>query len=415
LGRLDKGWHIAREEPGLAIDVERTRNGIPELDFNPGGPMPVLGNARRVDELRTLGPVLRSSAAQGFWVVVDGELVREVLRNATVFSSSATIAIDPDPQYLWIPQMLDPPRHTAWRHHLGPYFAPGNLKRLENSVHQRCVELLDGMAERRGCDFKTEFADRYPTSIFMDMFGLPIEELDQFLGWEHDILHLSPEEDPERTRAVAAMHAVMDYFDRLINLRRKDPREDIVSDCLSWTIDGEQIPHQELLSFCLLMFMAGLDTVTIQLTYSFWHLATHPEDRRRLIGDPEILPTAVEELLRVFAFVPTGRKVMADIDFHGYAMKAGDMVWVPNSSTCRDPRIFEDPERVILDRTPNPHIAFGAGPHRCVGAALARRELRVALEEWHRRIPDYRVPDGFDVIEHGHMHGIRELRLEWDT
>jgi cytochrome P450 len=169
------------------------------------------------------------------------------------------------------------------------------------------VELLEGMAERGGCDFKAEFAERYPTSIFMDMFGLPIEELDQFLGWEHEILHFSPEEDPERTRAVAGMYEVMGYFDRLINLRRKDPREDIVSDCLSWTIDGEPIPDQELLSFCLLMFMAGLDTVTIQLTYSFWHLATHPEDRLRVVGDPEILPTAIEELLRVFAFLRADR------------------------------------------------------------------------------------------------------------
>jgi len=399
----------------MTTDTGSQPNGseVPVLDFYPGVELPVLGNAQRIDGLYDLGPIVRSSAAQGFWVVTDGALAREALRDPAVFSSSATVVTDPEPPYLWVPQMLDPPRHTAWRHHLGPYFAPGNMRRLEESVENRCAELLDGLAARGGCDFNAEFAQRYPTSIFMDMFGLPIEELDQFLAWEHDILHLSPEEDPERALAITAMLEVMAYFDELIKARRADPRDDIVSDSLTWEIDDQPIPHQELLSFCLLMFMAGLDTVTIQLNYSFWHLATHPEDRRRIVEEPEIIPTAVEEFLRAYAFVPSGRKVMTDVDFHGCPMKAGDMVFLPSSLACRDPKLFPDAARVVLDRTPNQHIAFGAGPHRCVGAALARRELRVALREWHSRIPDYRIQDGFEVREQGAMHGIKSLRLEW--
>lgn len=393
--------------------MSESQSTIPEHNFEIGPEMPVLGNARRLDERRKDGPYFRSNAYGGFWVLTDGELIREAMQNPRVFSSSATAVMEPNPPYLWIPQMLDPPIHTKWRHHLGPYFAPGNLRRLEESVSTRCTELLDGMAERGGCDFTAEFADRYPTSIFMDMFGLPIDELDKFLEWEHLILHLSPEEDPDRSRAIGAMLEVMHYFDELIKQRRDEPREDIVSDSLTWKIDGEPIPHNDLLSFCLLMFMAGLDTVTIQLNYSFWHLATHPADRQRIVEDPEIIPTAVEELLRMYSFVPAGRKVMEDIDFHGCPMKAGDMVYTPTSAACSDPKLFADADRVILDRQPNPHMAFGVGPHRCVGAALARRELRVALTEWHRRIPDYRIPDGFDTREQGFMHGINQLRLEW--
>jgi cytochrome P450 len=392
----------------------RSAAGIPVVDFNPGSEMPVLGNAARLEELRRLGPILWSSAAQGFWVLTDGEMVREVLSDPSTFSNSATIATIPDPPYLWIPQMLDPPDHTAWRRLLGGYFSPGTLQKLEGSVRARCVELLDEVAKKKSCDYRREFANRFPTTIFLDMFGAPTENLEQFLVWEREILHLGPEEDPDHSRSMAAMMAVTDYFQQLIEERRKDPHDDIVSHSLTWEIGGEPIPTEQLLSFCLLMFMAGLDTVSIQLTYSMWHLATHQADRRRLVDDPEILRTAVEELLRVYSFVPDARKVAKDVDFHGVRFKAGEMVFTHVSSPCRDPKVFPNPETAVLDRQPNPHTAFGLGPHRCIGAALARRELAIALEEWHRRIPEYRIKDGFEAREEGGMHGIKELALEWN-
>jgi cytochrome P450 len=390
-----------------------TGDGIPIRDFNPGEAMAVLGNARRLDDFQDQSPFFRSSAAGGFWVLTRAEEIVEALRDPGVFSSSATSVTDPEPVYLWIPQMLDPPRHTDWRRLVAPYFSAGNLKRLEESVQARCVALLDGLPERGQCDFLADFAQRYPTSIFMDMFGLPIEELDQFLDWERRILHTPPEQDPDRAIAITAMFEVMAYFDELLKARRTDPKDDIVSDSLSWTIDGELIPHQDLLSFCLLMFLAGLDTVTIQLGYSFWHLATHEPDRQRVVREPEIIPLAVEELLRLYSFVPPARKIMRDIDFHGCPMKAGEMVYINTSAACRDPRVFPDARVALLDRNPNPHVAFGTGPHRCLGATLARRELRVALREWHKRIPNYRLPEGFEVHEQGVMHGITSLLLEW--
>ncbi|MGV0794443.1 cytochrome P450 [Mycolicibacterium sp. XJ1819] len=392
----------------------RTDPGVPVVEFLPGAPQPVMGNAKLMAELREIGPILWNTAEQGFWVLTDGELVREVYSDPQTFSSSSTVANMPDPPYLWIPQMLDPPEHTEWRHLLAPYFSPGNLKRLEDSVRTRCSALLDEVVQDNSCEYRQAFADRYPTSIFLDMFGAPIEDLPQFLVWENDILHLNPEDDPDHTRQIGAMMAVMGYFSDLIEQRRKQPREDIVSHSLTWRIDNKPIPTEQLLSFCLLMFMAGLDTVTIQLTYSMYHLATHPEDRRRIVEDPGVLRTAVEELLRVYTFVPPARKVMKDIDFHGVQMKAGDMVHVPMHGPCHDDRLFPDPMRAVIDRQPNPHAAFGLGPHRCVGAALARRELNIALEQWHQRIPDYRIPDGFEITETGGMHGIESLLLEWD-
>lgn len=398
----------------MTVEPTSADAGFPVHAFLPGEELPVLGNAHRLDELQDRYPIFRSSEEDGFWVLTRAEEIAEALRNPTVFSSSSTTVTDPDPAYLWIPQMLDPPRHTAWRRLLAPYFSAGNMKRLEDSVQTRCVALLDGMAERGSCDFLADFAQRYPTSIFMDMFGLPIEELDQFLEWERRILHVGPDEDPDRSIAITAMFEVMGYFDKLITVRRAHPQDDILSDSLSWEIDGAQIPHQELLSFCLLMFMAGLDTVTIQLGYSFWHLATHDEHRARIVREPEIIPSAVEELLRLYSFVPPARKIMQDIDFHGCPMKAGEMVYISTSAACRDPRAFDHPREAVLDRKPNQHLAFGTGPHRCVGASLAQRELRVALLEWHKRIPDYRLPVDFEVREKGVMHGIKALSLEWN-
>ncbi|WP_217492255.1 cytochrome P450, partial [Mycobacterium malmoense] len=330
------------------------------------------------------------------------------------FSSSATVITQPDPPVRWIPQMIDPPDHTVWRRLLGPYFSPGNLQRMEESVRRRCRELLDDVTKKDHCEFRADFANRFPTSIFLDMFGAPSEDLPQFLLWESEVLHLSPEEDPDYARATTAMLAVMAYMSDLIEARRKDPRDDIVSHSLDWRIDDKPIPTEQLLSFCLLMFLAGLDTVSIQLSYSFWHLATHPEHRRQIVGQPDLIPQAVEELLRLYSFVPLGRQIARDIDFHGVSMKAGEMVFTTVKTLSHDPGSFPNPTEAVLDRKPNPHAAFGLGPHRCLGAALARRELVAALELWHERIPEYRVKAGAEIIEIGGMHGIPELPLVWD-
>ena len=377
---------------------------------------PVLSHAEEIDALRSEHPFMRSTNGNGFWVFTNAEMIREALQHADIFSSSVVTVQDPDPPYKWIPEMLDPPEHTTWRQLLAPHFAPKAMERLEDNVRQRCVSLIEGFAGSGHCDFLRDFAWRYPTTIFMELMGLPLEGLDQFLVWEHQILHPSADHDPEQTRALEAMLAVMGYFTELIEEKRSNPGDDILSRSLEWRIEGKPIPLEDLLSWCLLMFMAGLDTVSIQLGYAFWHLAGHPDDRARIVEDPSVIPAAVEEFLRQFAFVAPSRKVMADTDFHGCPLKKGDMVFVPLSGATRDPAQFEDGGTVHFDRAPNNHIAFGAGPHRCLGSHLARRELRVALEEWHRLIPDYHLTDGVEVTEHGGgLYSIDQLQLSWEV
>jgi cytochrome P450 len=390
--------------------------GYPVRAFNEATTGPVLSHAEEIDSLRAEHPFLRSTYGNGFWVFTSGALVRDALQHPDVFSSTVVTVHDPDPPYRWIPEMLDPPEHTIWRQLLAPHFAPRAMERLEDRVRERCVELLQEIAGRGHCDFLRDFAWRYPTTIFMELMGLPVEGLEQFLAWEHAILHPSAGEDPERAGALEAMLAVMEYFTDLIEEKRREPADDLLSAALEWRIGGLPIPHEDLLSWCLLMFMAGMDTVSIQLSYAFWHLATHPADRMRIVDDASVVPAAVEEFLRQFAFVAPARKVMADTDFHGCPLKKDDMVFAPLCAATRDPAQFDDAATVRFDRVVNNHLAFGAGPHRCLGSHLARRELRVALEEWHRVIPSYRLTDGVSVTEHGGgLYGIDRLELSWDV
>jgi cytochrome P450 len=371
------------------------------------------------DAKREEAPVHVGVAGEHPYVLVTRMAdIRPVYQAADVFSNQAVVPADPDPLYRWIPEMLDGKLHTTWRQLLGPFFTPAAITKLEPTVREQFREVLDTVASKGACEFVHDVALLFPNVIFMDMFGLPREDAEQFQAWEVAVLHnarRTPEADGQRFEA---MMAVVGYFTELIAERRAnadDTRTDILSQALHWCIDGEPIPDQDLLDFCLLMFMAGLDTVAAQLTFSFWHLATHDDDRRRIVEDPSLIPSAVEEFLRYYAFVTPGRKVMEDVEIAGCPIKAGQMVFLPLASANRDPREFDRADEVLIDREANRHIAFGAGPHRCLGSHLARLELRVALEMWHERIRDYRVPDGAEVLEHGGQIGIDALPLVWNA
>ncbi|MDV3124463.1 cytochrome P450 [Mycobacterium sp. 21AC1] len=321
--------------------------------------------------------------------------------------------------------MLDGDEHKQWRRQLGPLFAPRAVAQMESTVRQRANEIIDEIIAQPGasdatgkkqvsCDFMADFANRFPTTIFLEMIGLPVEELDQFLEWEHGILHAGGSDEEKQQTQLSAMFAVMGRFATIIAERREQPLDDIISKALTYEIDGEPVSDQDLLSFCLLMFMAGLDTVSVTLGWAFLHLARNDADRQRIVAEPSAIPTAVEEFVRAYAIVIPARKVMSDINIQGCPMKAGDMVNIPLNTATRDEAAFVDAKTVDITRTPNNHIGFGAGPHRCLGSHLARQELRIALEEWHRRIPDYRVATGAQMVESGSQLGLETLPLVWD-
>jgi cytochrome P450 len=315
--------------------------------------------------------------------------------------------------------MLDPPDHTKWRRVLGSYFSPGRVERLEEEQRKFARDLIEKFRANGEVDFYEAFAGVFPTTIFLQILGLPIDKLDDFMIWEAAILHATAEEDPDHSKAFAAMMEVMGYFQGLITERREQPEtrgDDIVSHAIEWKIDGEAPKDEDLLSCMLLLFMAGLDTVAAQLSYAFYHLANHDEDRQRLIDDPSQVPHAVEELMRAYPIVQTSRIATSDVDFRGCPVKEGDMVAFSLGMAGRDPNAYENSREVDLDRVNPRHISFGAGPHRCLGSHLARQEMVVALQEWHKLIPNYRVSDPDAVIEHSAgVYSIECLPLAWDV
>jgi cytochrome P450 len=368
------------------------------------------------DVKREQAPVHTGDAnGHQFFLVTRMADARKAYQRAEIFSSSAVTPDAPEPPYRWIPEMLDGHIHTAWRQLLTPLWAPAAIERMRPKLRQRFTEVLDALADKGECDFVRDVALLFPNVIFIDLMGLPREDADQFQAWEVAILHGDRTHPDAPTRQLDAMMAVVGYFAQLIATRRAEPRDDMLSYVLAQKIDGEPIPDQDILDFCLLMFMAGLDTVAAQLTFNFWHLATHDDDRRRLVAEPQLWPSAIEELLRFYSFVTPGRKVMQDTEIAGCPVKAGQMVYLPLVSANRDPREFEDADKVLIDREVNRHIAFGAGPHRCLGAHLAREELMIAMTMWHERIPVYRVKPGAEIREHGGQIGIDSLPLVWDV
>ncbi len=368
------------------------------------------------DAKREQAPVHKGDAGgHEYFLVTRMADVRKAYQDTATFSNSAVAATDPDPVYRWIPEMLDGQVHRAWRQMLTPLWAPAAIDKMKPRIRERFAKVLDEVAARGTCDIVHDVALLFPNVIFMDLMGLPLEDAEQFQAWEVAILHGDRTASDVPQRQMEAMIAVMGYFGQLIARRREEPSDDLLSYVVAQQIDGQPIPDQELLEFCLLMFMAGLDTVAAQLAYNFWHLATHPDDRRRLVADPTMWPAANEELLRFYSFVTPSRKVVQDTEIAGCPIKAGHMVHLPLVSANRDPREFADADRVVIDRQANRHIAFGAGPHRCLGAHLAREELLVAMTMWHERIPDYRLDPDVEVVEHGGQIGIERLQLVWDV
>lgn len=377
------------------------------LPFNPiTGKQPVGLAIPRLDELRERHAAFRSTVGDGFWVLTRYESIMSVIRDTGLFSNAAISVFDPDPAYRWIPEMLDPPEHTPWRRRLRPLFSPSRVAAMEPYLRESCAAIVRELAERGECDFVRDFARRYPTTIFLELMGLPVERLETFLVWEDVILHGSLTDDWAAPRD-AAMAEVTACFTDLIQRRRAHPEDDLVSTVAAW-----DVPEEELLGLCMLLFLAGLDTVTAQLAFAFWHLAEHPAERAALTAEPLRVPAAVEEFMRAYTIVLPGRKLTRDAEVEGCPMKAGDMVLLPLTMANRDPRAFADAGEVVLDREKNRHLGFGAGTHRCLGAHLARAEMRIAIEEWHRVIPDYRVSG--EVVEYVYqVLGLDNLPLTW--
>ncbi|MCY4040022.1 MAG: cytochrome P450 [Gammaproteobacteria bacterium] len=350
--------------------------------------------------------------APGFWVVSSAEGAREALQKPDYFTTTVDypggIPVRP---YKQIPVELDPPDHAKYRALLAPLFSPKSIEALSDLVEGTCGEFIDNMmAKGETASFMDDFARPFPATVFMKMMGLPMERQETFIQWEKEWLGLSQ----DFQRALQAKEHVAEMLRGVIAERRKAPQNDIVTSLSQAEVDGEPIDEATLLNMCMLLFVAGLDTVTAGIMHVFAFLGTHPTRKQELIDDPSLISGAVEELLRYHSWIASHRYVRKDVVFRGVEMKEGDRLAVIHTYASHDPEAFEQPGEINFNRGANPHFAFAAGIHRCAGSHLARRELRLAVSEWLRRAPDFRVKAGYKIRypEFG-MPYPEELALEW--
>jgi len=343
-------------------------------------------------------------AGSGTWVLTRAEDIRAALQDAATFSSNVRRS---NSGLSLIPLELDAPDHAKFRALMNPIFSPARMKLLDDKVRELARELAAACAAKGHCDFVEDFAKPFPVSIFLDLMGLPKEHMGRFLEWEALIMR------DKQTRA-AAMQEVSQYLQELITERRRRPTDDLITFAVSAKVDDRPLRDAEVIGICVLLFIAGLDTVTSSFAYHFRHLAEHPADQQSLRKDPALIPSAVEELFRAYAVVNTNRYATRDVDFAGVHIKRGDNVTCSTILASRDPREFERPNEVVFTRSPNLHNAFSYGPHRCLGSHLARREIIAGIEAWLAAIPPFRLRPGAVVNAHGGgVFSLDSLPLVW--
>jgi cytochrome P450 len=356
----------------------------------------------RAAELRSLAPVVFSSAYGGHWVVTGFDEVRQVLGDPETFSSYPNNLVNAG-QGKFIPLELDGAEHTAYRNVLQPLFNPSRMKQIEDEIRVNVNDLIDGFIERGECEFVSEFAHELPARVFLALMGWPLEDAPMFSEATQAALVGKPGGTEEESAAVRAEAAgrMFEYFGRVIAERRGRPIDgdaDVTTVVVNTPVGldaGERLlTDEELCRLLFLVLIAGMHTTKGSLTWGIKYLAANPDIRRRVIEDPSLLPDAVEEILRVEAAVCPGRRASRDVELGGVQIREGDQLLLIYCAANRDPGHFPDPDQFRIDRDPNDHLSFSAGPHRCIGRHLARRELRIAFEEVHRRIPDYELnPD----------------------
>lgn len=356
-------------------------------------------------------PVLWSPRNGGHWIAATADTVSRVLADTDHFSSHRIQVLEQQStRPPLVPLQLDPPDHAPYRALLQDALSPKAIGRLGERARALAIELIEGFRPDGGCEFIGQFAQHLPIAIFMEIVGLPAE--DRLLLTEISETTLRGETDAERNDAAARL---MGYGMAKIAERRANPGDDLISRLAKAEVGGRAIDDRTLAGMVLLLLLGGLDTVASMLGFYAQFFATHPGHRRQLIDHPELIANANEELLRRFPIAILAREVKADIELGGVAMKAGEMVLVPTPMDGLDETKFADPLEVDFTRDkPGANSTFGGGVHRCVGSMLARTELRIFLDEWLKRIPDFAIrPGTAPKVSARSVATITSLELVW--
>jgi len=346
----------------------------------------------------------------GHWIALRGRAMTEVFNDFATFSSRIILVPKTSgEQHKLLPTTLDPPEHRAYRNVLNPAFSPRRVRSLEQTVRDVAVELIEAVRPSGRCNFTTAYAEALPIRIFLALLDLPAVDAPR-------LKYLSDQTTrPDGSMPFAdALQALHDYLAPFVERRRREPGDDLLSTIVHGRVDGRALTHGECMNLCTQVLIAGLDTVVNFLGFLMLFLARNPGHRRELRAAPERIPAAVEELVRRFGIVSIARLVTRDLVFHGAPLRAGDMILLPTVLHGLDERENADPMSVDFARGNARHATFGQGAHHCVGAQLARTELRVTIEEWLARIPEFELAPGATIECQGGIVGcVRELPLVW--
>ena len=344
--------------------------------------------------LREAGPVLRT--AFGSYLITSAEAAEFALKNPGLFSSRRAFDLVGSPLPL-VPIAFDPPEHTRYRRILQPFFSPRGVAAWLPEVRALARQLIDGVAHQGHCDLVEDLAVPLPAQVFLTLWGLPVADRDRLNAWKEGLLRSKPP-GPGETRGERAVRLGAELYEYLVEhlaeRRRQRASAGLLGQLLAEQRGADRLSDEEIIGLSFLFVLAGLETVTSALSTAFAVLASQPQLRGRMARDPAVIPAAVEELLRVdgpLLFVP--RVTTGDVEVAGQLIPAGTLVQVVVAVADRDPAEHPDPDVIDFGRQER-NLAFGGGPHRCLGSHLARMEMRVALEEWHHRIPDYELAPG---------------------
>lgn len=374
--------------------------------YDPALAEPVDVMQEKMAELAAIGPVVYSTAHGGHWIITRYKEIHDVLTDTDTFSSYPNNLVTPADFGKFIPLELDPPEHTAYRHALQPLFSPQRMKRLGDEIRGVVNELIDGFAAKGQAEFVAEFAHELPARVFLALMDWPLSDAAMFTEATDAVLFGKPggtKEESDQAMMMAAM-TIAGYFNTVIAERRANPGDDATSKLIHTEVDlpdgTRLLTDEELFRMFFLLLMGGLHTVQGSLAWSIVHFVNNPDQRQAIIDDPALIPKAVEEILRMEAAVTAGRRVTRDTELAGVQLAEDDQLIVLLCTANRDPDYFDSPSTFDISRNPNRHLSFGSGPHRCLGSHLGRIELTIALEELHRRIPDYQLVESDPPVFH---------------
>ncbi len=375
-------------------------------------------------DLRDECPIAHTDRWGGSWLPTRYEDVVALARMVPELSSADPIVVRPPEAATEIlpggayhtvnvpPISADPPVHTWSRRLILPAFSPKATADHEPATRELCNELIDGFIDRGEVDGAVEYAQQIPPRVIANLLGINPDDADQFVDWVRGTLELGLSNPAIREQYRGK---IADFFAAEIRDRQENPRDDLISQLLDAEVDGHKVSAEHVQGTCNLMLVAGIDTTWSSIGSALWHLAGHPEDRRRLVAEPELLPTAIEELLRAYSPVTMARVVSQEgVEYGGCPFPYGDKILMNFPGANRDPDVFEDPNDVKIDRERNRHIAFGVGIHRCAGSNLARMEMLVSIGEFLKRIPEFELADPSAVTwAGGQVRGPRILPIKF--